>query len=102
MEGAQMTVTVGPAVAEVYGNMTAPKAGSDPTQAGVPQLFIVKSTSPVASSTQVSVKQLQDYLLSVPAISPELTKAIKALDPNGPPLPSPPPFHHPPPPTPPV
>ncbi len=94
MDGAQMTVTVGPAVAEVYGNMTAPKAGSDPTQAGVPQLFIVKSTAPVASSTQVSVKQLQDYLLSVPGISPELTKAIKALDPNGTTLPVPVPVEY--------
>ncbi len=94
MEGAQMTVTVGPAVAEVYGNITAPKAGSDPTQAGVPQLFIVKSTAPVASSTQVSVKQLQDYLLSVPGISPELTKAIKALDPNGTTLPVPVPVEY--------
>jgi hypothetical protein len=94
MDGAQLTVTIGPAVAEIFGNMTPPKAGSDPTQAGLPQLVIAKSTAPVASSTQVSVKQLQDYLLSVPGISPELTKAIKALDPSGTTLPVPVPVEY--------
>jgi hypothetical protein len=79
MDGAQMTVSVGPAVAAIYGNMTPPKAGSDAMQADLPQLVVVKSNAPVATSTQVSVKQLEDYLLSVPGISPELTKAIKAL-----------------------
>jgi hypothetical protein len=79
MEGAQMTVSIGPAVAEIFGNMTAPKAGFDMTQADLPQMVVVKSTTPVVSSTQVSVKQLEEYLLSVPGISPELTKAIKAL-----------------------
>jgi hypothetical protein len=79
MEGAQMTVSIGPAVAAIYGNMTPPKAGSDMTQADLPQMVIVKSNAPVATSTQVTVKQLEEYLLSVPGISPELTKAIKAL-----------------------
>lgn len=94
MDGAQLTVTIGPAVAELYGNMAAPKAAPDPTLPGVPELVIVKSTAPVASSTQVSVKQLQDYLLSVPGISPELAKAIKALDPSGTTLPVPVPVEY--------
>ncbi|HEY8864261.1 MAG TPA: hypothetical protein VIO37_08835 [Candidatus Dormibacteraeota bacterium] len=83
MEGAKLTVTIGPAVAEIYGNMTPPKAGSDATQLDPPQLVVVKSNAPVATSTQVTVKQLEDYLLSVPGISPELANAIKAIgDPN--------------------
>ena len=79
MDGAKLTVSAGPAVAEIFGNMTPPKAGSDVTQANLPQLVIVKSTTPVATSTQVTVQQLTDYLVSVPGISPELTKAIQAL-----------------------
>jgi len=89
MDGAQLTVTAGPAVAEIFGNMTAPKAGTDITQAGVPTLIIVKSSAPVATSTQVTVQQLEDYLLSVPGISPELTNAIKAIGPGGTTLPVP-------------
>jgi hypothetical protein len=94
MEGAQLTVSIGPAVAEIYGNMTPPKAGSDAMQADLPQLVIVKSNAPVATSTQVTVKQLEDYLLSVPGISPELTKAIKAIGPGGTTLPVPVPVEY--------
>jgi hypothetical protein len=79
MDGAQLTVSIGPAVAEIFGNMTAPKAGTDVTQADLPQMIIVKSNTPLATSTQVTVQQLEAYLLSVPGISPELTKAIKAI-----------------------
>jgi hypothetical protein len=57
-------------------------------------LFIVKSNAPVATSTKVTVKQLQDYLLSVPGISPELAKAIKAIDPKGTTLPVPVPVEY--------
>jgi hypothetical protein len=93
MEGAQLTVSIGPAVAEIYGNLNK-RPSSDMSQADLPQLVIVKSNAPVATSTQVSVKQLRDYLLSVPGISPELTKAIKALDPNGTTLPVPVPVEY--------
>lgn len=94
MNGAQLTVSIGPAVAEIFGNMTPPKAGSDAMQADLPQMLIVKSNAPVASSTQVSVKQLEDYLLSVPGISPELTQAIKALGTGGTTLPVPVPVEY--------
>ena len=79
MDGAQLTVTVGPAVAEIYGNMTKPTSGSDITQAGLPQLIVGETTAPVATSSQVTVVQLEDYLLSQPGISAELKAAIKAI-----------------------
>jgi hypothetical protein len=79
MEGAQLTVTVGPAVAEIYGNITKPAAGSDITQAGLPQLIVGETTAPVATSSQVTVLQFENYLLSQPGLSPELTAAIKAI-----------------------
>ncbi|MEO9048297.1 MAG: hypothetical protein ABI334_01615 [Candidatus Dormiibacterota bacterium] len=79
MDGAQLTVTVGPAVAEIFGNLNAPASGSDVTQANLPQLVVAESSAPVASSQQVTVKQFVDYLLSQPGISPQLTAAIKGI-----------------------
>jgi hypothetical protein len=79
IDGAQLTVTVGPAVAEIYGNMKPPAAGSDATQLNLPQLIVAKSSAPVATSTQVTVKQLEDYLIAQPGISAELKAAIKAI-----------------------
>jgi hypothetical protein len=79
MDGAQLTVTVGPAVAAIYGNLNKPSSGSDLTQANLPQLIVAESSAPVATSTQVSVRQLEDYILTVPGISPQLAAAIKAI-----------------------
>jgi hypothetical protein len=79
IDGAQLTVTVGPAVAEIYGNIAKPAAGSDITQAGLPQLIVGETSAPVATSSQVTVVQFENYLLSQPGISPELTAAIKAI-----------------------
>ena len=79
MDGAQLTVTVGPAVAAIYGNLNKPSSGSDLTQANLPQLVVAESSAPVATSTQVSVRQLEDYILTVPGISPQLAAAIKAI-----------------------
>jgi hypothetical protein len=78
IDGAKLTVSVGPAVAEIFGNLNQAGA-SDPTQAGMPQLIVAKSDAPVATSTQVTVKQMEDYLLAQPGISPELSAAIKAI-----------------------
>ncbi|HEY0831261.1 MAG TPA: hypothetical protein VGE99_08960 [Candidatus Dormibacteraeota bacterium] len=78
IEGAQLTVTVGPAVAEIYGNMNQSGA-SDITQAGLPQLIVGETSAPVATSTQVTVVQFENYLLGQPGISAELKAAIKAI-----------------------
>ena len=78
IDGAQLTVTVGPALAEIYGNMNA-AAASDPTQAGMPQLIVGETSAPVATSSQVTVVQFENYLLSQPGISAELKAAIKAI-----------------------
>jgi len=79
IDGATLTVTVGPAVAEIYGNMSQPAAGSDITQASLPQLIVGETSAPVATSSQVTVVQFENYLLSQPGISPELKAAIKAI-----------------------
>ena len=79
MDGAKLTVTVGPALAEIFGNLSNPGSSSDLSQANLPQLIVGISSAPVATSTQVSVKQLEDYILTVPGISPQLAAAIKAI-----------------------
>src|SRR5258706_8626928 len=79
IEGAQLTVTVGPVVAEIYGNISKPAAGSDITQAALPQLIVGETSAPVATSSQVTVLQFEKYLLSQPGISPELKAAINAI-----------------------
>ena len=81
MDGAQLTVTVGPAVGEVFGNLKQPQS-TDPNSApdiSLPQLVVGVSSAPVAVSTQVSLRQMEDYLVSMPGVSNELKAAIKAI-----------------------
>ena len=78
MDGAQLTVTVGPAIGEVFGNMQQP-SGSDVSQVELPQLVVGQSSAPTATSTQVSLQQMESYLLSLPGISDQLKAAIKAI-----------------------
>lgn len=78
IDGAQLTVTVGPAIGEIYGNLHQP-AGSKPDDVNLPQLLVARSSAPSVTSTQVSVQQLENYILAQPGISPELAAAIKAI-----------------------
>lgn len=84
MDGAKLTVTVGPAVGEVFGNLNLNAAPGSSSSSGIPaadlpQLVLIESNAPSVTSTQVTTKQLEDYLLSISGLSPELTKAIKAI-----------------------
>jgi len=80
MEGAKLTVTVGPAILEVYGNLKAnTNTNSSSQDINVPQLVIAESSAPVVTSSQVTAKQLENYILSIPGISKELSAAIKAI-----------------------
>jgi hypothetical protein len=80
MDGAKLTVTVGPAVVEVFGDMNAASgADSSPQNINLPQLIVAKSAVPVVTSTQVTAKQLEAYILSVPGLSPELAAAIRSI-----------------------
>ena len=80
MEGAKLTVTVGPAILEVYGNFKAnTNTNSSSQDINVPQLVIAESSAPAVTSSQVTAKQLENYILSIPGISKELSAAIKAI-----------------------
>src|SRR5258706_306943 len=70
MEGAKLTVTVGPAILEVYGNLKAntnTNSSSSPQDINIPQLVIAESSAPVVTSSQDTAKQLENYILSIPA-----------------------------------
>ncbi len=79
MDGAQLTVTVGPALVEVYGNLKQNSSGSS-QDINLPQLVIAESVAPVVTSTQVTTKQLVDYVLSMPGISKDLAAAVRAVE----------------------
>jgi len=83
MDGATLTITIGPAVGEIYGNLNQPQpSGTDttlPSQISLPQLIVAKSVSPTVSSTQVEAKTLEGYIVSLPGISDELKKTINAI-----------------------
>ena len=79
MDGATLTVTFGPAVGEVYGNLKQPEGAANGSEINIPQLVVAKSISPTVESTQVSTADLESYILSLPGVSPELQKTIKAI-----------------------
>jgi hypothetical protein len=82
VDGATLTIKVGPAVGEVYGNMNAPSSGES-EQINLPQLIVAMSAAPSVSSTQVSVSDLKNVILQQPGVSDELKKTISAIsDPN--------------------
>jgi hypothetical protein len=79
IDGAQLTVTFGPAVGEIFGDLKQPSSGNSPSDINLPQLVVGVSSAPTAVSTQVSLKQMEDYLVSMPGVSKELKAAIKAI-----------------------
>jgi hypothetical protein len=80
IDGAKLTVTVGPAVVEVFGDMNAGSGtGSSPQNINLPQLIVARSAVPVVTSTGVTAKQLEDYILSMPGVTPELAAAIRSI-----------------------
>jgi hypothetical protein len=79
INGATLTFTVGPAVGEIYGELKQPAAGSDSTNINLPQLIVAKSEAPTATATQVSVTELENYILAQPGITAELKAAVKAI-----------------------
>ena len=83
MDGSKLTVTVGPAVVEIFGNLNtgsaATGAAPDASQLSLPQLVVGASSAPVVTSTGVTTQQLEEYLLSLPGVSPKLADAIRAV-----------------------
>jgi hypothetical protein len=81
MDGAKVTITVGPAVGMLYGDVNKNTNVTDPTQINLPQLVILKTAAPTVTSSSVSLDTLETYLLAAagPNISAGLKSAIEGL-----------------------
>jgi len=78
MDGSTLNLTMGPALLVVYGDL--PKTdGTQSSQFALPQLIVAESKAPSVTSTGVSVKDLENYLLAQPGISPQLAADIRAI-----------------------
>lgn len=75
LNGSTLTVTTGPAVVTVYGASL-----SSTTSSGrVPELLIAQAPAPKVYSTGATVTEIEQYLLSMPGVSPELAAEIRAI-----------------------
>ncbi|MGH7764795.1 MAG: anti-sigma factor family protein [Candidatus Dormibacteraceae bacterium] len=102
VDGSTLTVTVGPAVGEIYGDLKLPSTGTSagstgngstgtgtpgtgsgsdiPANPTLPQLIVGESVAPSATtSSNVTVAQLEQYLVSIPGMSADLKAAILAI-----------------------
>lgn len=79
MDGSTLTLTLGPALVEIYGTLPQGTSAADASQLTLPALVVAESKAPVVTSTGVSASQLEDYLLKQPGITPQLAADIKAL-----------------------
>ncbi len=68
IDGSTLQVKTYPMALAIYGS---PK--------GIPTLAIGQTQSPKVSSSGVTVKQLEDYMLSLPGVSPDLAASIRAI-----------------------
>jgi hypothetical protein len=77
MDGSTLTLTMGPAIVVIYGEMGAGDNSSN--QIHLPDLIVAQSKTPSVTSSGVTVKQLEDYLLAQPGISAQLAADIRAI-----------------------
>lgn len=68
MDGSTLQITTGAGLIGVYG-----------PQGGIPTLAIGQMRAPTVRSTGVSVKVMEDYILGLPGVSPQLAASIRAL-----------------------
>jgi hypothetical protein len=92
LRGSTLTADVGPAEAEVFGDLAKARAagadGAAPTDQQArdalsktgPLLGVVEMRAPRVSSTGASVRDIKDALLAQPGLSPALRAEIEALD----------------------
>jgi hypothetical protein len=74
IDGSTLQVTIGTGVITEYSSST---EGGAPS--GIPDLIIGQMRAPIVSSTGVSVKDLEDYVLSLPQVSPDLARQIRSI-----------------------
>lgn len=94
IDGSTLTMTAGPAIVILYGDLPSgmvkpPADGKAPTTTAPetrPALsssgnfMVVKSVAPKVTSTKASVKEIEDYLVSLPGVSANLKAQIRGLE----------------------
>jgi hypothetical protein len=98
IDGSTLTLTAGPAIAMFYGDLPsgvgvpsgdgkappssqtgqAPAAQPRPAPGG--NFLVVKSVAPKVTSTKASVKDIENYLVSLPGVSDNLKTQIRGLE----------------------
>ncbi len=83
IDGSSLYVSAGPVLLQIYGISSDGKSGS--TEAGgilenIPALVIAQEKAPTVASSGVSLRQLEDYLLAQPGISPQLKAQLRAIN----------------------
>lgn len=71
INGSTLKVTTGAAVLARYGKTS---------EGAIPALLIGQMVAPTVSSTGVTVKELEDYVLSLPGVSPALATALRSIN----------------------
>ena len=80
MDGSTLTLTAGPALIEIYGEVPQNGSAADAASSlALPALIVAESKAPIVTSTGVSASQIEDYLLKQPGISPQLAADIRAI-----------------------
>ena len=79
LDGSTLTVSIAPAVVVAYGFDPASLYHGGGLPAGGEAFVVVASRIPTVSTTGVTIRQLEDYLLSVPGIPPEVASELRAL-----------------------
>lgn len=69
IDGSTLQLSVSPMVAAMYGSSN-----------GIPTLAIFQTKAPRVSSTGVTVKEIEDYVLSLPGVSPQLAQQIRSIN----------------------
>jgi hypothetical protein len=75
VDGSTLFISAGPGLVQVYGSPAGPGAGIT-----LPILVIGQSRVPVITSTGVTTKQLQGYVLSQPGMPADLVQYVRAID----------------------
>jgi hypothetical protein len=75
VDGSTLHVTIGTAVITEY-SATTTSGGST---SGIPGLVVGQMRAPTVTSSGVSVKDLEDYVLSLPEVSPDLANQIRDI-----------------------
>ncbi len=77
LDGTTVTVDAGPAVAAIYGASAADSTGA--SDSAPPTLVIAQGVRPTASTNGATLRQLEDFLVAQPGVSPQLAAEIRAI-----------------------